>query len=297
MILKNWKHLLKKRSKKTILVLGVIGLLGKLLTLGFCYFVVSACYKASAYQPKRQLVAHTPPEELKNIQIEEKTGEFIDTNLTFVDEKGNKVLLKKYFSHRPVLLTIVYYGCPHLCTLHLNGLSEALKSLPQSFKKQFEWVVLSMDHKETPRLAHKKKKNYLSFARFPAEHVHFLTGSKKNISLLSRSVGFRFYWDNSQKIYAHLPVAYVLTPKAKISRYLYGVEFAPQTLKLSLVEASLGRIGGVIDRVLLFCYQFDPKRGRYSWYAYNIMRAGGALTVLLLLGFLLPFWLREKSRK
>ena len=250
-----------------------------------------------AYKPERDFSASRAPEELKGLEIQEKLGGVLDLSLSFTDDQGREVKLAKYFkSKRPVLLSIIYYACPNLCGLHLNGLSEGLKNLPENFRKEFHFVLVSMDHSETPSLALEKKKSYVEKYALSKERVHFLTGKKENISALSEQVGFRFRWDDKQKIFAHLPVAYVLTPQGNISRYLYGVVFQAKTLRLSLVEASQGKIGSIIDRVLLFCFQFDPERRRYAWYAYNIMRAGGVFTIFLLLCFLWPVWMRESNR-
>jgi len=250
-----------------------------------------------SYNPKRNLAPSQKPEELKGLEVEEKLGATIHQSLSFIDEEGETVKLSKFFdNNKPVLLTIIYYGCPNLCGLHLNGLSEALKMLPEDFKKDFNFVLVSMDHSETPAMASQKKETYIKTYSLPEEKTHFLTGTKENISKLSQQIGFRFRWDDSQKIFAHHPVAYVLTPGAKISRYLYGVTFTASTLRLSLVEASEGKIGSFVDRVLLFCFQFDPKKRKYSWYAYNIMRAGGFVTLCLLLCFLLPVWIRENKK-
>ena len=269
----------------------------RLFVLGCLFFSILGAFSALAYTPERTLTTGQVPEELKGLEIEEKMGSALDLQLEFVDDQGKKVKLARYFNNnQPVLFSIVYYSCPNLCGLHLNGLSEALKGLSEDFRKRFHFVLLSMDHTEKPKLALEKKKNYIEKYSLPEERTHFLTGSKENILALSNQVGFRFRWDDDQKIFAHLPVGYVLTPAGKISRYLYGVTFQTQTLRLSLVEASKGKIGSIVDRVLLFCFQFDPKRGRYSWYAYNIMRAGGFFTIFLLLFFLLPVWLKENKK-
>ena len=250
-----------------------------------------------AYNPERKFSASQVPEELKGLKIQEKLGATLDLDLHFTNEEGKKVKLVQYFeSKQPVLLSIIYYGCPNLCGWHLNGLGEGLKDLPKAFRKEFQFVLVSMDDTETPQLARDKKKKYVEKYALSEEKTHFLTGSKKNILALSEQVGFRFRWDESQKIFAHLPVAYVLTPKGTLSRYLYGVIFSAQTLRLSLVEASRGKIGSFVDRILLFCFQFDPKRRRYAWYAYNIMRAGGLLTLFLILCFLLPVWIKESKK-
>ncbi len=252
---------------------------------------------ALAYSPERTFSPSQAPEELEKTKIEEKPGAFIDLELVFRDEEGKRVALKNYVQgEKPALLSIVYYNCPNLCGLHLNGLSAGLKELPEDFKQKFHFVLLSMDEREGPGLARQKKQTYVDKYDLLPENTHFLTGDKKNIQALSRELGFRFYWDESQKIFAHLPVAYVLTPEGQISLYLYGVMFEPKTLRLSLVSASRGRIGTIFDRALLFCFQFDPKKRRYSWYAYNIMRAGGAFSLIFLLCFLLPVWIRESKK-
>ena len=139
--------------------------------------------------------------------------------------------------------------------------------------------------------------NYIKQYQLPSpKNLHFLTGQEKFIKQISEQVGFKFRWNEEQKQFAHLPVAYVLTPAGQISRYLYGVEMASKTLKLSLVEASQGRIGGLIERILLFCFQFDPRKNRYTIYAYNMMRAGGLLTIILILCLLTPAWIRAKKQ-
>ena len=271
----NWKILLKLISSLTIFI----------------------SLSAGAYERNRLYSAEQVPEELKGLEVKEKLGAFIDLNLPFINDKGATVLLGEYFKeNKPVLMSIVYYGCPNLCGLHLNGLSAAVEKLPESFQDQFESVIVSMDSSEGPKLAAEKKKAYMEKYALIPDKWHFLTGRADKISSLSEQLGFRFRWDDNQKIFAHFPVAYVLTPEGQISRYLYGVEYLPQTLRLSLVEAGQKQVGSIMDRILLFCFQFDPNKGRYSWYAYNIMRTGGVLTLCLLFGFLLPVWIRERNR-
>ncbi len=283
MIQKNWKILQKLQNKAF-----------KIWPL---FSILLCMASADAYEKKDNFLAGQVPEELKGLEVQEHLGEHINLNTAFTDDKGQAVKIGDYFkNNQPVLLSIVYYNCPSLCGLHLNGVSEALQFLPQDFKQQFNFVTVSMDETETPPLAKTKKNNYIKKYSLPNTRTHFLTGTKENILSLSKEVGFQFRWDEEQKIFAHIPVAYVLSPAGKISRYLYGVQFDRKTMKLSLVEASQGRIGSVIDRALLFCFQFNPKRGRYSWYAYNIMRAGGLLTVVLLFSFLIPVWIRESKK-
>ena len=283
MIQKNWKILQKLQNK--------------IFKIWLLFSILSCMAAIDAYEKKDTYLAGQVPEELKGLEMQEQLGEHINLNTAFTDDKGRIVKIGDYFkNNQPVLLSIVYYNCPSLCGLHLNGVSEALQFLPEDFKQQFNFVTVSMDETETPQLASKKKSNYIKKYALPDTRTHFLTGAKENILSLSQEVGFRFRWDEEQKIFAHIPVAYVLSPAGKISRYLYGVQFDRKTMKLSLVEASQGRIGSVIDRALLFCFQFNPNKGRYSWYAYNIMRAGGILTVVLLFSFLIPVWIRESKK-
>lgn len=264
----------------------------------FLFIILMGCLvqQSIAYDTTRSLKASEVPQELKGINITEKLGEFIDLDLEFLNEEGQKVKIGRYFNqNKPVLFTIIYYQCPNLCQLHLNGLMQGMKGL--DITDDFEFVALSMDHSESPYLAKAKKENYIKqYQLSTPENLHFLTGKENPIQKISQQVGFKFRWNEEQKQFAHLPVAYVLTPAGQISRYLYGVEMETKTLKLSLVEASQGRIGGLIERILLFCFQFDPRKNRYTIYAYNVMRAGGLLTVILILCLLIPAWVRIKKQ-
>ena len=238
--------------------------------------------------------ADEAPHPLKDIQVKENIGSSIDLNLKFTDEKGEVQTLKSYFKERPVLMTIVYYNCPSLCNFHLNGLWTALNELKW---KDYEFVVVSMDETEKADMALQKKTNYLQeFPKVLSDRVHFLTGSKSAIETLTKALGFAFRWDEETEQFAHAPVAYSLSAKGIISRYLYGVEFLPQTLRLALLEAGRGKLGNVIDRVLLFCYRFNPQSNKYTLYASNIMKAGGFLMILLLISLLAPAWMKERRK-
>lgn len=249
-----------------------------------------------AYDINRTFKTSEAPSELKGINIKENLGDFIPFNLSFKDENNQDVRLGKYFQEgKPVLFAIVYYLCPNLCQLQLNGLLSRISQLKE--KDQFEFVVLSMDHKEKPSLAKRKKEAYIKHYKNPRgeKNWHFLTGTKENIKKISRHVGFNFKWSEEQKQYAHVPVSYILTPKGQISKYLYGVELPEKTLKYSLIEASEGSIGGIMDRILLFCYQFNPRKSKYTIYAYNVMKIAGASMVLILAILLIPTWIRSRK--
>ena len=238
--------------------------------------------------------AEEAPHPLKGIKVKERIGSFVDLNLEFVNEGGQSQALKEYFQNQPVLMTVIYYNCPSLCNFHLNGLFKALNDLKWS---NYQLVAVSMDSTETAGLAKEKKENYLTeFSKLPKKQVHFLTGSQTAVKKLTDSLGFVFRWDEETQQFAHSPVAYSLSPKGMISRYLYGVEFLPQTLKLALLEAGRGKVGNVIDRILLFCYRFNPKENKYSLYAANLMKAGGVLIIIALLSLLAPAWLKERKK-
>lgn len=253
---------------------------------------------SQALKGQKSLPAHEAPAALKGLEIKERLGSSLDLDLTFKNELGQPRPLKSYFEgSRPVLMTMIYYGCPSLCSFHLSGLMSGLKGLPLKSPRDYQLIAVSMDSSEGPALAQKKKASYLKEFGLPEGAAHFLTGSEGAVQKLASQLGFAFRWDEETEQFAHSPAAYVLTPKGAISRYLYGVEFAPRTLKLSLVEAARGQIGSFMDRILLFCYRFSPGKKRYTLYAYNIMRAGGALAVFLLAMFLLPVWMRERKKR
>jgi len=243
--------------------------------------------------------SHALPAEIEGVGITEKLGQQISTDLTFTDDEGQPVTLAKYFNgERPVLLTMVYYNCPSLCNFHLNGLLDVFKNTQARIGVDFDVVSVSMDHTETADLASKKKATYIkALGQGGAEKGwHFLVGDETNVKKLADELGFRFKWNEAAKQFAHVAAAYVSSPTGMISRYLYGIEFSPQTLRLSLVEASNGKIGNIVDQLILFCFQFDPSKNKYTLYAFNLMRIGALLTVILLAAFLVPFWLREKRK-
>ena len=265
----------------------------KLFNLFFCFF----CFYSSAYKRSDQYLAHQVPKDLKNLEITERQGDKLDLNLVFSNEKSKSITLKKYFNQAPVLMTIIYYNCPSLCNFHLNGLFTALEKISLKSGQDYEFVVVSMDASEKHPLALEKKNNYLKKFKVSPQGIHFLTGSEASIQKLSKEVGFAFRWDEETEQFAHSPVAYVLSPNGIISKYLYGVEFEPKTIRMSLIDAGQRKIGNIVDRILLFCYRFNPAESRYTIYAYNIMRLSGLLTIMLLIFFLIPVWLKEKKSR
>jgi protein SCO1/2 len=241
--------------------------------------------------------AQERPRILRDVGYDQRLGEQVPLDLVFRDESGRDVPLRSLFRGKPVVLSLVYYECPMLCTLTLNGLQSALSVLSFDVGREFDVVTVSFEPKETPALAAAKKKAYLARYRRPgaARGWHFLTGRGDAIQALTGAVGFRYAWDTETRQYAHPAGLVVLTPEGRIARYMYGMEYAPRDLRLALVEASQRRIGNPIDTVLLYCYQYDPMRGRYAASVMRLVRLGGVLTVLALGAFVLVSLRRERA--
>ena len=250
---------------------------------------------ANAYDSKVAVANHTP-KALDGIGITEKLGESVDLALPFVDDTGKEVTLGQYFTgHKPVLLSIVYYNCPSLCNFHLNGVTEALKNIPWTPGQEFEQVAISMDPQETAEVAGPKKAAYVqAYGRLQSINGwHFLTGKEQNIKKIAEQIGFRYRWDEETKQYAHASAAVVLTPGGKISRYIHGIQPDVKTMRLGLLEASGGKVGSLVDQIIMYCFHFDPSKSKYTIAAWKIMQAGAVLTLMILALFLIPFWLRE----
>jgi protein SCO1/2 len=237
---------------------------------------------------------------LQGIDLQQRLNEQVPLNLTFQDESGQEVKLRDFFQDKPVILTLVYYECPMLCTEVLNGLVRSLRPISFSAGKEFTIVTVSFDPGEKPELAQKKKVTYLkNYSRPGAEKGwHFLTGEQRAIDQLTKAVGFHYKYDPEQDQFAHAAGIMILTPEGKLARYFYGIEYSARDLRLALVEASNNRIGTVVDQVLLYCYHYDPSTAKYSAYAVNLVRLGGLATVLALGIFIVSMKRKEgKSQK
>jgi len=244
--------------------------------------------------------ADTVPDELEGVGIEEHLKEQVPLDLPFTDENGKEVTLRDYFDgDKPVILQLGYYRCPMLCGLVLNGLTDAMKGMDWSAGTKFTVLSVSIDPLETPALAKLKKQNYLKeYGRREAgAGWHFLVGPEKSIKALTGAVGFNYKWNEEREEFAHAAAIVVLTPKGTVSRYLYGVMFESKDVRLSLLEASEGKIGSTVDKIILFCHQYDPSSGTYTLAALNLMRFGAVLTLLVVGVTLLIFWRRETRRK
>ncbi|MCA1557983.1 MAG: SCO family protein [Acidobacteria bacterium] len=283
-----------------------VGVAGYFLLTALCSFIFYTMAQAQGgslapdplpknSEPKIVQPASAPKENLpgplRQVGIDQKLNNQVPLDLVFTDENGQTVKLGQYFGQKPVILSLVYYDCPMLCTQVLNGLSGSLKALKFDVGKEFDVVTVSFDPREKPELARQKKEGYMArYGRAGTQAGwHFLTGDEASIKALTEAVGFRFAWDDETKQFAHASGIMILTPEGKVSRYFYGIEYAPKDVRLGLVEASDNKIGSPVDQILLFCYHYDPQTGKYGFAIMNTMRFLGFATFfgLALLIFIL----------
>jgi len=248
-------------------------------------------------QPKRI----RPADLLQNVGLDQKLDSQIPLDLPFTDENGNSVHLRDYFGSKPVVLALVYYQCPMLCTQILTGMVMSFRQIPFDVGKEFDVVTVSINPGETPELAREKKQTYLEeYTRSPgvaSAGWHFLTGSEASIRALADSIGYHYVYDEETQQFAHPSGIIVTTPAGRIARYLYGIEYPSRDLKFALVEASNNRIGSPVDKILLLCYHYDPMTGTYGVVVMNLLRGGAVVTLLLLGGFWFVMFRRERRKK
>jgi protein SCO1/2 len=237
------------------------------------------------------------PMMVQGVGIDQNLNAQIPLELKFKDETGQVVRLGQYFRDKPVVLALVYYECPGLCDLVLNGLTHTMEQISLNVGSDYQVVTVSFNPKETWQLATAKKANYIEKYQRPGakEGWHFLTGDQAAIKSLTDTVGFHYNYDPISKQFAHASGIMVLTPEGKIARYFFGIEYKPRDFRLGLVEASANKIGTPADRVLLFCYHYDPTTGKYGMAITQITRALGTATVLLLGGFVFIMLRRERQ--
>ena len=257
--------------------------------------VVSAQGNAPGVRPDPTLPSSQVPAALSKVSFEQRLNEQLPLDLPFTDENGRAVKLGDYFGRKPVVLAFVYYECPMLCTQVLNGLESALRVLNESVGKEFDVVTVSFDPSETSVLAAGKKKAYLErYKRPEAEQGwHFLTGSQASIDALTHAAGFHYAWDEASQQFAHASGIVIATPAGKLSRYFLGIDYSPRDVKFALIESSNEKIGTLADRLLLYCYHYDPQTGNYGFVAMRAVRVGGAVTILALVGFVFVSLRRE----
>jgi protein SCO1/2 len=264
----------------------------KVLIASLAALAISAGPVAYAQAPGMLVEPGDPtaakPGILSKIAIEQRIGHQVPADIPFVDETGRQVTLGNYFGRRPVILALVYYECPMLCTQVLNGLVSALGVLNFEAGREFDVVAVSFNPKEGPGLASQKKAAYIERYGRPqaAGGWHFLTGSQASITRLTEAVGFKYEYDPKIGQFAHGAAIEVLTPKGTIAKYFYGIEYSPRDLRLGVIEAADEHLGTIIDDVLLFCYHYDPSTGKYGADILALVRTGAVATVLAFAVFL-----------
>jgi protein SCO1/2 len=275
-------------------MIGMIGTIGKIGKIGMIGRACAVALAATAVLAGGAIAEEVPP-ALRDVGIDQRLNHTVPLDLSFRDETGDVAPLSRYIAERPVVLALVYYECPMLCTLVLNGLVSSLKAMSLNAGEDFDVVAVSIDPTETPEMAAAKKETYLHAYRRPgaAEGFHFLTGDDASIRRLADAVGFRYRYDEASGEYAHSAGIAVLTPSGRIARYFYGVEYSPRDLRLGLVEAADERIGSAIDQLMLFCFRYDVASGKYSAAVLNLVRLGGVLTVAAFGAFVIASRSRE----
>ncbi len=228
------------------------------------------------------------PSQLEGVSFQQQLNAQLPLETRFRDEHGASVALGSYFGEKPVVLAFVYYECPMLCMQVLNGVAGALKAVPFEPGQDFDVVYISFDPRDTPAAAAAKKAQVLEDYKLTATASgwHFLTGDEASIRAVTAAAGFSYKWDDRRQQFAHVSGVLVATPDGRLSRYFYGIEYSPKELRMALVESGKGAIGGPVDQILLYCYHYDPAAGRYGAITMNIVRLGGALTVLILGAFI-----------
>ncbi len=246
-----------------------------------------------------QVIRDSVP-ELQKIDIVEHLGQTIPLELTFVNDAGDTVILGDYFHKgKPVIVTLAYYNCPMLCTMVLNGLSDGIRGLSLTPEKDFTVLTVSINPTETATLASAKRTRYMENLGEKGKNDgwRFFVGEESQSRALANAIGFQYYYDEERKEYAHAAGAFVITEDGVISRYLYGLEFKERDLKLALLEASEGKIGSTLDRLILYCFHYDPAAKGYVMMAGNVMKLGGLLTLIIVTIFLSIFWARERAHR
>ncbi len=257
--------------------------------------------RAQSWQEQSAPLPNTTPVELEGVDIVEHLSGPLPADAAFRDPDGNPVRLGDFFDgKRPAVFVFAYHTCPMLCSLVLDATVKSLNDVPWTVGDQFDVISISIDPSDTPESATKKRAQVLGNyprAKGSPRGWHFLVGDEANIRKVTDAVGFKYHYDARQKQYAHPAAIYLLTPEGHIARYLYGIQYEPSDVRLGLLEASEGRSVSTTERILLFCYHYDPQGKHYALVAMNVMRLGGLVTLVILGGFLSIMWARERRRR
>jgi len=238
------------------------------------------------------------PAPLANVTFEQRLNQPLPLDARYRDETGRTVVLGDYFGRRPVVLAFVYYQCPMLCTQVMNGVSSALSVVPFTPGQDFDVVFISFDPRDTPQGAAEKKKALLADYRQTATAAgwHFLSGDEASIRQVTSAAGFSYRWDEATRQFAHVSGVLITSADGRLSQSFYGIEYSPKEVRLALVESAGGKIGSAVDKLLLYCYHYNPATGRYGAIAMNLVRLGGVVTLICLGGFVFLMRRRESAR-
>lgn len=259
----------------------------------------SPLYAPRNYEESKATQSSGLPPALQEVGIEQKLNEQLPLDTPFVDENGENVTLGKYFGKKPVVIALVYYECPMLCNEVLNGLVRAIKPLNFSVGKEFDVVAISFDAREKHEIARAKKETYLAnYNRQGTETGwHFLTGSQESIDKITKAVGFKYYWDEPTKQFAHAGGVQIATPEGKLARYFYGIEYAPKEIQFGVMESSQNKIGNPVDQLMLYCFHYDPSTGKYGFAIMRAMRIAGVITLIGLAAMIFVLWRRGSGAR
>lgn len=261
----------------------------------------SPLYSPRAYEPGKTVESKGLPPALKNVSIDQKLNQPLPLDAMFSDENGNKVKLGDYFGRgRPVVIALVYYECPMLCTEVLNGLTGSLKGISLDAGKDFDVIALSFDAREDGKadLVKSKKDAYIARYGRPGSEGgwHFLTGAQSEIDKVTKSLGFNYYWDDATNQFAHAGAVMVITPQGLISRYLYGIDYPPRDLKFAIMESAEEKIGSLAEQLYLYCFHYNPATGTYGFAVLTVIRVFGVAVLLGIIAMWIFFWQRNKKR-
>jgi protein SCO1 len=262
----------------------------------------SPLYSPRAYEPGKTVESTGLPAPLKNVSIEQKLNEPLPLDAIFTDENGNKVRLGDYFGRgRPVVVALVYFECPMLCTEVLNGLTGSLKGISLDVGKDFDVIALSFDPSEDGKseLVKSKKDAYVSRYGRPesADGWHFLTGAQSEIDRVTQALGFNYYWDDETEQFAHAGAVMVITPQGLISKYLYGIDYPPRDLRFAIMESSENRIGNLAEQLYLYCFHYNPATGTYGFAVLRVIRIFGVVVLLGIISMWIFFWRKNKRKE
>jgi protein SCO1/2 len=269
----------------------------------FAAFFAVVCALIAVPSPARAQIAGMPP-ELAHVGVKEQLDGQLPLDTTFTDQAGKVVTLGSYWDgKRPVVLTFAYHSCPVLCSMVLNNAVAGLKRIGWTMGKEYDVVTISIDPNESMEKTNEKRTRLIHEYGASRGHEaeadrgwHFLKGDEKSIARVAAAAGFEYQYDEDQKNWGHPSVVMITTPSGKMARYLYGLEFEPNDLKLGLLEASEGRAITTVEQIILYCYHYDPKGGKYVLVARRVMQVGGGAVALVLFSVLGVFWARELRR-